>query len=266
MPAFRVARRRKRHRQINTIRLIAIDFDVHERTLRRWIARAELRRVLRAYQHGKQTRLHVPETDAEFERYKQEVLSAVRPFRRKRVGRVSPWVRQTAERLGYGNKQRERDLLKIQIISAKYGCPVFDVPKYLDGWIAEDPTRERKNTARRIRQSWPTTAQLNKASGVWKAQWLERTLIAAARGCIDDGKRISGPNLAPRLFHNFCREHAWKTNEKRKQQLPNDHLWLDPHGQQGISLSLFRQRYDLKDIQKATRVAEGMTQSEQMEK
>jgi hypothetical protein len=34
----------------------------------------------------------------------------------------------------------------------------------------------------------------------------------------------------------------------------------------GISLRLLRQRYDWKDIQKAKRTAEGMTQSEQMDR
>jgi hypothetical protein len=309
MPAFNVTKRRKRRRPIDAIKVIAAKVGIHERTLRRWIVeRPELRPVLRAYRHGKQWRLDAPKNWAEFEAYKREVELAISPFHRRRK---KHWERTTigkeiAVKWGYGNKERERDLLilraakelkianptktsvskaksklaekigkfdtasdwvwEIRIISAKYGCTVFDVPKYLDRWIAEDPTRERKNTARRIRQSWPTTAQLNKASGLWKSQWRKRTLNAATRELADLGERINGTNLARFLFLNEYREHAWKTNEKQKQfqKDTGTSVWLDPYGKKprGISLRLFRQRYDRKDIQSAKAVIEEALRSE----
>jgi hypothetical protein len=287
---------------------MARELDVNERTLRRWIVeRPELRPVLRAYRLGRQWRLNIPTTWAEFEDYKSAVKGAISTFHRKRKKR---WERSTigkeiATKLGFGDNKREVDLLilraatelkiadarptsvfkaksklaaktrttrasesvfLVRIISAKYRCAVFDVPEYLDCWISEQPTRERKNQARRIRQSWPTPTQWNRAKNLWKAGWLERTLTEAARACLDNGQRISGPNLAPLLFHNPYREHAWKTNEKLKQQHLGDHVMLDPYGKCGISLRLFRQRYDWKDIQKAKRAVEGMTQSEEMDR
>jgi hypothetical protein len=303
MPAFRSFQRR-----IDKIRVTAAELGVDERTLRRWIVeRPELRPVLRAYRHGKQWRLNVPKTWAEFEQYRWAVERAISLFhrRRKKRWKHSTPGKEIATKLGFRDKQRERDLLILRaatelkiadtkptsvfkaksklaaetrtnrssesvflarIISAKYRCPVFDVPKYLDRWIAEESTRERKNAARRIRQSWPTTTQWNKASNLWKSQWLQRTLIEAARECIDLGRRISGPNLAPLLFQNPHREHAWKANDKLKQQHPSDHVLLDPYGKRGTSLRLFRQRYDRKDIEKVKRVAEGGTQSEQLDR
>jgi hypothetical protein len=226
--------------------------------------------------------------------------------RRKKHWERSTEGKEIATKLGFGSKKREQDLLILRgatqlkiananktslfkarsklaektgkfdrasdsvflarMISAQYECAVFDVPKYLDHWIAEEPTRRRKSAARRIRQSWPTAEEWNKASGLYKSNWLERTVIEAARECIHYGKRISGPNLAPLLFQNPYREHAWKTNDNLKQQHYGDHVMLVPYGKRGISLRLFRQRYDGKDIEKAKRVAEGMTQSEQMDK
>src|SRR5436309_753193 len=100
MPAFVTARRR-RTRRSGTIRLMAIDFGVHERTLRRWIARPELQLVLRAKRYGKQWRLEVPNTDIEFSRYKRDVLRATRPFRRRQQARRSPIVKKIALLLGY---------------------------------------------------------------------------------------------------------------------------------------------------------------------
>jgi hypothetical protein len=304
MPAFSLTKRRKRRRRIDTIRLTAIEMGVDERTLRRWIARPEFRPVLRAYRHGKQWRLRVPKTVAEFERYKQHVLSAVGRFHRNRTRRTSPLTKKVALALGYdGNQLREQDLfllraateLKIasakptrvfkaksrladitnsnrasehvgiaRIIAAKYGCDVFKVPMHLDCWVAEEPTRERKNLARRIRQDWPTREQWDEAKDLVKSNWRKRTLNEAARECADRGQRISGPNLAPLLFHNPYREHAWKANEKQKQlcKETGESVMLDPYGRRGISLRLFRQRYDRKDIQGAKQAAEGTVRSE----
>jgi hypothetical protein len=151
-----------------------------------------------------------------------------------------------------------------RIIAAKYGCDVFDVPMYLDRWVAEEPTRERKNLARRIGQDWPTPEQWDEAKGLVKSNWRKRTLNEAARECADHGQRISGPNLAPLLFLNEYREHAWKANEKQKQLQKDtgERVMLDPNGRRGISLRLFRQRYDRKDIQGAKATAEGTVRSE----
>lgn len=185
---------------MGTIRFMAGELDLDERTLRRWIVeRPKLRPVLRAYRLGKQWRLDVPKTWAEFEDYLSEVKRATSPFHRKHKKRErSTMGKDIANQLGFGDKNREQDLLILRaatelriaharatsvfkakselaaktrtnrasesvflarIISAKYTCAVFDVPEYLRRWIAEEPTRERKNQARRIRQSWPTPAQ-----------------------------------------------------------------------------------------------------------
>jgi len=107
MPAFTAAKRLTRRRRTDTIWRTAIDFGVDERTLRRWIARPNLRPVLRAYRYGKQWRLHVPETHVEFELYKQEVLSAVGPFHRRHKKRWehSTTGKQIRARLGFGNER-----------------------------------------------------------------------------------------------------------------------------------------------------------------
>jgi hypothetical protein len=306
MPAFSMTGRGKKRRRIDAIRAMAFEFGVHERTLRRWIIeRPELRPVLRAYQQGGQWRLDVPKTWAEFEDYKRAVERAISPFHRQRKKR---WERSTTSKeittkLGFGNEQREQDLLILRaatelrianakptsvfkaksrladitrsnrssdhvgmarIIAAKYGCDVFDVPMYLDRWFAEEPTRERRNLARRIRQDWPTREQWDEAKGFAKSNWRKRTLNEAARECADRGQRISGPNLTPLLFLNEYREHAWKANEKQKQlhKDTGESVMLDPYGRRGISLSLFRQRYDRKDIQRAKAAAEGTVRSE----
>jgi len=272
--------------------------------LRLWIVeRRELRSVLRAHRLGKQWRLNVPKTWAEFEDYKSAVKRAISTFHRKRKKR---WGRSTkgkdiATKLGFGDDKREQDLLILRaatelkiadaratsvfkakskladitrsnrasehigiarIIAAKYGCDVFEVPMHLDCWVAEEPTRARKNLARRIRQDWPTRRRWDEAKDLVNSNWRKRTLNEAARKCADRGQRISGPNLAPLLFHNAYREHAWKTNEKLKEQHPGDHVMLDPYGKCGISLRLFRQRYDRKDIQGAKQAAEETVRSE----
>src|SRR5437773_7688488 len=110
MPAFTTAKRRRK-RGSGTIRRVAIHFGVHERTLRRWIARPALRPVLRAYRRGKQWRVNVPKSALAFARYQRDVLRAVRPFRRKRRKRISRLAKKVARALGYnGNRSRERDL------------------------------------------------------------------------------------------------------------------------------------------------------------
>jgi hypothetical protein len=299
MPAFTTARRRRKRRS-DTIRLVAIDFGVHERTLRRWIARPELREVLRAYRHGEQWRLDVPKTDLAFARYKRDVLRAVRPFRRRRHARTSPAAKKIARLLGYdGNRRRERDLrilraatqlkianakptsvfkaksklaeethsdrsaqyiLEARIIAAKYGCAVFDVPKYFDRWIAHEPTRQRKNLARRMRQAWPTREQYDKASAQFEALWRTRTLTEAARDLANFNKPITGATLAPLLFLNHDREWAWKANEKQREfhKRTGESVILDPYGKRGISLRLFRQRHKRSHIAEAQGTAEGM--------
>jgi hypothetical protein len=304
MAAFDLTKRRKRRRRIDTIRAMASELGVGERTLRRWIVeRPEVRSVLRAYRLGNQWRLGVPKTWVEFEDYKSAVKRAISTFHRKRQKR---WERSTmgkeiATKLGFGDNKRERDLLILRaatelkiadtrptsvfkaksklahiirsnrasehigiarIIAAKYGCDVFEVPIHLGCWVAEEPTRGRKNLARRIRQDWPTREQWDKAKDLVKSNWRKRTLNEAARECADRGRRISGPNLAPLLFHNPDREHAWKTNKKLKEQHPGDHVKLDPYAKRGISLRLFRERYDRKDIQGAKQAAEGTVRSE----
>ena len=60
MPAF-PASKRSRKRRSGTIRSVAIELGIHERTLRRWISRPELRPNLRAYRHGRQRRLDIQE-------------------------------------------------------------------------------------------------------------------------------------------------------------------------------------------------------------
>ena len=295
---------RRRKRRPDTIRRLAIAFGVHERTLRRWIARPQLRSVLRVYRHGKQWRLDIPKTAVAFAVYKRDVLRAVRPFRRKRRVKTSRWAKETARRFGYGNEQRERDLrvlhlatqIKIatgkatsvfkaksrlaeetrsdrssahvfsaRLIAEKYGCKIFDLPKYLD---SEEQTRENKNRARRMRQDWPTRAQWDQASAKIESFWRTRTLTEAARKLADLNQPITGANLARRLFLNEYREHAWKANKKQKELLkqhPGESVVLDSYGKRGISLRLFRQRYKLKDIQKARAAAEGTVESEQQD-
>jgi hypothetical protein len=285
-----------------------MDFGIAERTLRRWIARPELRQALRAYWHGKQWRLDIPTTALEFARYKRDVLRAVRPFRRRRCRRdagVSPAAKEIARSLGYGNRRRERDLrilraaiqLKIanakpttvfkaksklaertqtdrsadhifeaRIIAAKYDCDVFDVPNYLG---LEEPTREKKNLLRRMRQTWPTREQYDKAGVQFEALWRTRTLKAASWELANFNKPITGATLSSLLFLNHDREWAWKANEKQKEFLrryPGESAMLDPYGKRGISLRLFRQRYKRKDIAEARKVAEGVVHSESQKK
>jgi hypothetical protein len=305
MPAFTTARRRRKRRS-DTTRLVAIDFGVHERTLRRWIARPELRPALRAYRHGKQWRLDVPKTDLAFARYKRDVFRAVRPFKRKRREIVSSWAKKVACTLGYdGNRRRERDLrilraaaqLKLarakptsvfkaksrlaertqsdrsaayifetQILAAKYRCDVFDV---LAHFGREKQTRKNNNLYRRIQQWWPTREQFEKASEDFQSFWRTRTLTEAAYELTKDNKGIVGKNLAPLLFLNHDRESAWKANEKKQKALrerTGNSVMLDPYGKRGISLRLFRQRYKRKDIAAARKLAEGMTRSESEKK
>jgi len=167
---------------------------VHERTLRRWIVdRPELRPLLRAYRHGKQWRLRVPETDAEFERYKQEVLTTIGPFHRERASRRSSFVKKKGIAFGYdGNEQREQDLfilraateLKIanarptrvfkarsklaeetrtdrtscwvgtvRIVASNYACGVKDVPNYLDRWVADESVVRRSYWQKRTKMT-----------------------------------------------------------------------------------------------------------------
>ncbi len=299
------AKRRKKRRP-DTVRLLAIDFEVAERTLRRWIARPELRPVLRARRRGKQWRLDVPSTDLAFARYKRDVLRAISPFRRRRHARYSPSVKKIARSLGYdGNRRRERDLrilrlatqLKIanarqtsvfkaksklaerthsdrsadhifetRIIAAKYGCDVFNVPKYFD---LEKPTHENKNLFRRMRQSWPARSEWDKASSQFESLWRKRTLTEAAHELAKKNRPITGESLAPLLFLNHDREWAWKANEKQKDYLnrhPGDSVMFDPYGRRGISLRLFRSRYESRDILEAKVIAEGVLQSEELEK
>ena len=307
MSAFTTARRRKKRRS-DTIRLVAIDFGIHERTLRRWIARPELREVLRVYRRDEQWRLDVPKTDLAFARYKRDVLRAVKPFRRRRHARSSLATEKVARLLGYDrNPRRERDLrilrtamqlkiantkptsvvkaksklaeethsdrsvqyiLETRIIASKYGCAVFDVPKYLDRWIPEEPILQRKNLARRMRRTWPTRAQWDKANAKFERLWRMRTLTEAAYELAKDNKPITGESLAPLLFLNHDREWAWKVNEKKREfhKLPGESVILDPYGKRGISLRLFRQRYERKDIEDAKNVTEGMMQSEQIDR
>jgi hypothetical protein len=304
MPAFTTARRRRK-RNSGTIRLVAIDFAVHERTLRRWIARPELRHVMRAYRQGKQWRLDVPKTDLAFARYKRDVLRAVRPFRRRRHARTSLAAKKIARSLGYdGNRRRDRELrilraaiqLKLantkptsvfkaksklaertqtdrsaqwvglaRMIAAKHGCDVFDVPKYL---TLERPTRENKNLYRRVRQDWPTREQYDKACMEFVALWRQRTLADAARELAKFNEPIIGAKLAPLLFLNHDREWAWKANEKQKefQKRTGESVMLDPYGKRGIKIRLFRDRYKREDIAEARKLAEGIVRSESEKK
>ena len=167
MPAFTTPRRHRKRRS-GTIRQVAIDFGIHERTLRRWIARTEPRQALRAYRHGEQWRLDIPKTSLAFALYKRDVLRAVRPFRRKRQKRISSPAKQAKRALGYDeNQSRKRDLriLRVatianlfarrinvterahsdrttacvglaRILSMKYNCRVFDARKHLIQGIA----------------------------------------------------------------------------------------------------------------------------------
>ncbi len=229
-------------------------------------------------------------------------------FRRRRHARSSLATEKVARLLGYDrNPRRERDLrilrtamqlkiantkptsvvkaksklaeethsdrsvqyiLETRIIASKYGCAVFDVPKYLDRWIPEEPTLQRKNLARRMRRTWPTRAQWDKANAKFERLWRMRTLTEAAYELAKDNKPITGESLAPLLFLNHDREWAWKVNEKKREfhKLPGESVILDPYGKRGISLRLFRQRYERKDIEDAKNVTEGMMQSEQIDR
>ena len=296
MPAFSGTAHRK-NRSTNTIRRIAIDFDVHERTLRRWIVdRPELRPVLRAYRHGKQSRLDVPKTDLAFARYKRDVLRAVRPFRRKRRKRISRLAKVAARALGYdGNRRRERDLRILRaatiknllahrihitdrhhsdrmtacvglarILSIKYNCPVFEVRKHLDP----------KDRSHRVAIfCWPTPEQWVKACD---RRWEIDSLTEAAHELARDNKPINGTKLAPLLFLNEQRELVWKQSERVKEiqrrhdrkaddeNKPRDRFFNPPvrypNGGRGISLRLFRDRYKRTDIADARKLAEGLVQ------
>jgi hypothetical protein len=299
MPAFTTARRR-RTRSSGTIRLVAIDFGVHERTLRRWLARPALRPVLRAYRHGKQWRLDVPKTALAFALYKRDVLRAVRPFRRKRHKRISRLAKKVARALGYdGNQERERDLRILQvattanlverginfterhhsdrtttcvglarILSLKYNCGVFDVREHLD-------PKDRSHRAAIF--CWPTPQQWAKACVDYDRQWQIRSLKEAAFELARDNQpRISGPKLAPLLFLNELRELVWKQSQRVKEiqrrhdrkaddkNMPRDRFFNPPvpypNGGRGISLRLFRDRYKREDIADARKLAEGLVQ------
>jgi hypothetical protein len=304
MPAFPASKPSRKGRS-GTIRSAAIELGIHERTLRRWIARPELRGVLRAYRHGKQWRLDIPKTSLALALYKRDVLRAVRPFRRRRKARRSPIVKKTARSLGYdGNRRREQDLrilraaaqrkistakktsvckaksrlaeetqtdrsadyiFETRILAAEYGCDVFDVLMYFGG---ENQTRENKNLFRRMNQWWPTREQFEKASEDFQTSWTIRTLTEAAYTLAKDNKRIVAKNVAPLLFLNHDREWAWKANEKQRQfrKRTGQSVIFDPYGKQGISLRLFRQRYNRTDIAAARKVAEGMIRSESEKK
>lgn len=289
-----------KRRPENAIRLVAIDFKIDERTLRRWICdRPELRPVLRAVRHGKQWRLNPPSTQKEFLIYKRDVLRAVRPFRRRRK-KGEGWEKSVALALGYGSARRElnlqilREAMKLRlmkkervtstdkgqskyreakisqcvgaarIIAGKRGCEVFDVPQFLnDG----DQSRDGKNLARRIRQLWPTKQEWDEVSDRVTKLWRNRSLAKAAYQLAQDNKQITGENLAGLLFLNDHREHAWTTNLKQIEYQRKTGLEgvLDLYAKRGISLRLFRQRYRLKDIQEAKAAAEGITRADASE-
>ncbi|SRR6266487_1296712 len=299
MPAFSGAARRK-NRSTDTIRRIAIDFDIHERTLRRWIVdRPELRPVLCVYRHGKQWRLDVPRTALAFARYKRDVLRAVRPFRRKRSKRISRLAKEVKRALGYdGNRRRERDLRILRtatianllarqinitdrhhsdrmtscvglarILSVKYNCGVFDVRKHLDP----------QNRGHRVAIfCWPTPEQWARACVDADRRWEIGSLIEAAHELARDNKRINGTKLAPLLFLNEQRELVWKQSERIKEiqrrhdrkaddeNKPRDRFFNPPvrypNDGRGISLRLFRDRYKRKDIAEARKLAERLVQ------
>jgi hypothetical protein len=300
MPAFTTARRREKQRS-GTIRLVAVAFGVHERTLRRWIARPSLRHVLRAYRHGKQWRLDIPRTALSFALYKRDVLRAVRPFRRKRHRRISRLAKKVSRALGYdGNQNRERDLriLRVatianlfarginvterahsdrttacvglaRILSMKHNCRVFDARRHLD------PT-DRSHRAALL--CWPTPEQWARACTDDERQWQIRSLKEAAHELARDNQRINGPTLAPLLFLNEQHELVWKQTERVKEiqrrhneaadaQDKRRNEFFNPPGRyrsggRGISLRLLRYRYKRKDIVEARKLAEGLVQSE----
>jgi hypothetical protein len=158
MSAFAVRRRWRKA----TIRLVAMNFGIAERTLRRWIARPELRQALRAYRHGKQWRLDIPTTALEFARYKRDVLRAVRPFWRRRCRRdagVSPSEKQKA-RAAFGfveehHEVRERALrilheaTRLKLANAKM-TSVFKAKSKLAERTHSDRSAEYIGTARII--------------------------------------------------------------------------------------------------------------------
>ena len=268
-----MTRRRKRHP--DTIRRVAFAFEVHERTLRRWIARPELRPVLRAYRHGKQWRLDVPKTALAFARYKRDVLRAVRPFRRKRRNNNSRPAQEIARAFGYDEEHkilRERGLRilrqaidlrlantklprafkrhsqthTVRIIAAKlglYGNDIFKVHRYLD---------RTDSNHRQILKFWPTQAQWKQAASELERHWRKRTLAEAAYELVKENKSITGENLTPFLFLNEGRELMWKQHEKLRQ-IPDAYLPTDiySYGRRGISLRLFRQRYKRSDVAEA---------------
>jgi hypothetical protein len=298
MPAFKTARRRRK-RGSGTIRLVAIYFGIHERTLRRWIARPELRQVLRAYRHGKQWRLDVPEADLALVLYKRDVFRAVRPFRRKRHKRISRLVKEAARSLGYdGNQRRERDLRILRaatianlverrinvterhhsdrmtacvglarILSAKNNCGVFEVRKHLD---------PKNRSHRAAIFCWPSSEQLARACVDADRQWQIRSLKEAAHELARDNQSINGAKLARLLFLNEQRELVWKQSERVKEiqrrhdkkaddeNIPRDRFFNPPvryaNGGRGISLRLFRDRYKRKDIADARKLAEELVQ------
>jgi hypothetical protein len=293
MPAFTTARRRRKRRS-GTIRQVAIDFGVHERTLRRWITtRPELRPTLRAYRRGKQWRLDVPEPYSEFELYKEAVFRAVEPFRRKRRKRISPLTKKIARSLGYhGEHQILQELglsilrlaihLKlweakptrafkkrseirraatdcrglVRIIAAQhglYGNDIFKAREYLD---------RTDSNQRELLKLWPTRAHWKKASEERRHLWRKLTLSKAAYELARD-KKITGKNLSELLFLTEGRELMWKQHEKLKQ-VPNAYLppKIYSYGRRGISLRLFRQRYQRDQIVEARNIAEGLLRSE----
>lgn len=294
MPAFPEPKR-PRKRRANTIRRVSLALGVHERTLRRWMAIPGLQAVLRVVQHGGRQRLDAPGTVLALARYKRDVLRAMRPFRRKCEARDS-WAAEAGRKMGYGIPLRERGLrilhaatvLKLaedkvtsvfkaksklaertcsdrstalvgsaRIIAAKYGCEVFEVPKHLD---REEPTRENK----RLRQQWPTREQWDRAAIRLERLWRERTLAEAALTLAKLNRPISGVSLARLVFLNEYREQAWKVSDWKANQKHPENYFKPPgnYGRRGISLRLFRQRYTVADIRKATAVALGTTLSE----
>jgi len=297
MPAFTTERRRRK-RHSGTIRRVAIDFGVHERTLRRWIARPELRQVLRAYQHGGQWRLDIPKTALTFALYKRDVLRALRPFRRKRHKRISRLAKKAALALGYGNREREGDLRILQaattanlaarrinvterphsdrrtacvglarIVSKQYDCRVVDVRKHLD-------PKDRSHRVAIL--CWPTPEQWARACVDADRQWQIRSLKKAAHELARDNETINGTKLAPLLFLNEQRELVWKQGEDIKEiqrrhdkkaddeDKPRDRFFNPPvpypNGGRGISLRLFRNRYKREDIADARKLAEALVQ------
>jgi hypothetical protein len=298
MPAF-PASKRSRKRRSGTIRSVAIELGIHERTLRRWISRPELRPNLRAYRHGRQRRLDIPRIDLAFAGYKRDVLRAVRPFRRKRQKRISSLAKQAKRALGYDeNQSRERDLriLRVatianlfarginvterahsdrttacvglaRILSMKHNCRVFDARRHLD-------PRDRSHRAAIL--CWPTTEQWATARLDHDRQWQIHSLKEAAHELARDNQPINGATLAPLLFLNEQRELVWKQSERIKEiqrrhnkkaddaNKPRDRFFNPPvrcpNRARGISLRLLRDRYNRKDIAEARKLAEKLVQ------